>query len=369
MQIKTITCHDVYNHGASLQAFALQSYLAGQAHEVEIIDYKPAYLSNHYKLFTVSNPKYDKFFIKYIYLLAKLPGRLISLKRKKAFDRFTQNHLKLTPKRYTGNDALKADCPKADIYIAGSDQIWNTIFPNGKDPAFYLDFVPESKKRISYAASFATEKIVEEYEDFVKKQVAKIDFISVREQTAVKILNGLNINSAIQVCDPVFLLENDKWNGLASVLYHEKYMLVYDTEKSETLKKISIALAKKLNLKIYSAGAFKLSYANRNFQHSGPVEFVSLIKNAGYVISNSFHGTAFAIIFGKNFCVVNRSEAINSRMQSLLESLGLEDRLATEHHNTDDLVKEIDYSGVNSKLSEIVEGSKQFLQNAIQSET
>ena len=101
MQIKTITCHDVYNHGASLQAYALQTYLESMGHSVEIIDYKPDYLSGHYRLWTVDNPIFDKPFIKQLYLLAKLPERLISLKRKSLFDEFTTKYLKLSNQNFT----------------------------------------------------------------------------------------------------------------------------------------------------------------------------------------------------------------------------------------------------------------------------
>lgn len=106
MKIKTITCHDVYNYGASLQAYALMSYLKQLGHEVEIIDYKPDYLSNHYKL-TVVNPVYDKPIIKQLYLLAKLIPHLRSLKRKRLFDTFKHNYLKITSIRYANNDELK----------------------------------------------------------------------------------------------------------------------------------------------------------------------------------------------------------------------------------------------------------------------
>ena len=151
MQIKTITCHDVYNHGASLQAYALQTYLESLGHHVEIIDYKPDYLSSEYKLWVVANPVYDKPFIRLLYLMVKLPNRLYSLKRKKAFDSFTKNYLKLTNHRFETYDQLNEAGLDADVFIAGSDQIWNTFLPNGTDPAFYLDFTPKTSKRISYA--------------------------------------------------------------------------------------------------------------------------------------------------------------------------------------------------------------------------
>ena len=156
MQICTITCHDVYNAGASLQAYALQAYLKSLGHDVKIIDYKPDYLSRHYRLDIVGNPKYDKPILRQAYLLAKLPGRLRMLPRKRAFDSFTAKYLDLT-RRYASNAELKADPPEADIYFAGSDQIWNPLFSNGKDPAFYLDFVRRGI-RAAYAASFAVEE-------------------------------------------------------------------------------------------------------------------------------------------------------------------------------------------------------------------
>ena len=154
MKIRTITCHDVYNVGASLQAYALQTYLKSLGHDVKIIDYKPDYLSKHYRLDVVGNPKYDKPFVREAYLLAKLPERLHALPRKKTFDSFTAKHLDLT-RRYTSNEELQADPPEADVFFAGSDQIWNPLFPNGKDPAFYLDFALHGI-RASYAASFAS---------------------------------------------------------------------------------------------------------------------------------------------------------------------------------------------------------------------
>jgi len=365
MQIETITCHDVYNHGATLQAYALQRYLTEQGHDVQIIDYKPWYLSNHYKLSSINNPIFDRLIIRDLYILAKLPGRLIALRRKRAFDRFKKEHLKLTPQRFVSNLELGDNCPDADVYIAGSDQIWNTMFQNGRDAAFYLDFVPAGKKRVSYAASFATDKIESGYEEFVKSMINRFDHISVREQTGVRLLREMGINRAVQVCDPVFLLDKKAWSEITSSDFKEKYLLVYDTENSTTIKNIARAVAHRLKLKIWSIGSFRLNYADRNYYLSGPKEFVSLIKNAGFVISNSFHATAFSLIFEKNMCVVNRGEAINSRMHSLLDSLGISNRLAGADFNVEDLAENIDYVKVNELMEKTISSSKQYLKESI----
>lgn len=364
MQIKTITCHDVYNHGASLQAYALQTYLESMGHSAEIIDYKPDYLSGHYRLWTVDNPIFDKPFIKQLYLLAKLPERLISLKRKSLFDEFTTKYLKLTSHRYNSNEELKENPPQADVYIAGSDQIWNTLFQNGRDSAFYLDFAPKISKRISYAASFATEDIDKAYIPFVKKMLQNFDKISVRERCALPLLSSLGRADGVAVCDPVFLLNRKHWEGLLPKGQKTgRYLLVYDTEKSDIVKSVAQRIAKAKKLKIYNVSAFRIGYADQDLWASSPLDFVQLIRDAEYVVSNSFHATAFSMIFERNFCVINRSEHINERMKGLLMNYMLDDRLVTDY--SDSLLIDINFSEVLLSLQEDIDQSKHYLDEAL----
>ena len=365
MKIKTITCHDVYNLGASLQAYALMEYLTQLGHEVEIIDYKPEYLSRHYKLSLIANPKYEKnIILKSIYLLLKLPSRLVEKygKRKREFDKFKREYLKLTARRYTSNQELKRDLPEADLYIAGSDQIWNTLFQNGKDPAFYLKFVPQDKWKISYAASFATANIAQEYSKKIRGWLTRLDCISVRELSGIKILQDLDIDRGKVVLDPVFLLSKKEWEALLtpSEKKQEKYLLVYDFDNSEYIEKLAKRLSKKNQWKIYSIQ--KSKYADRVFGKSGPLEFLELIDNAEFIISNSFHATAFSLIFNKQFVVVNRKEGINTRMKDLLSIVNLENRMLCE--GQEELLP-IDYKGVNALLENKIDESKKYLDTAI----
>ena len=253
MKICTITCHDVYNVGASLQAYALQTYLKSLGHDVKIIDYKPDYLSKHFRLDIIGNPKYDKPFVREAYLLAKLPGRLRILPRKRAFDGFTSKHLELT-RRYASNEELKANPPEADVFLAGSDQIWNPLFPNGKDPAFYLDFVQEGI-RASYAASFAVDEFPQELRDVTAKYLAKLDYIAVREKSGLAVLDSMGIHNAETVLDPVFLLDSAHWRSIAKSPAHidKPYLLVYDFDNSYAVKAIAEKVASEHGLKIYSA--------------------------------------------------------------------------------------------------------------------
>ena len=365
MRISIITCHDVYNHGASLQAYALQTYLGALGNDVEIIDYKPDYLCGDYQLCSIDNPKYEVAFVKYLYLLAKLPCRLISLKRKRRFDEFKRDCLKLT-RKYGSCEELKKDPPQADIYIAGSDQIWNTLLPNGRDAAFYLDFAPSSKKRISYAASFATAEVVEEFKPFVQRMLKNFDVISIRERCSLSLLESLGRKDGFAVCDPVFLLSRERWEALLPKLYtKEKYLLVYDTEYSPKVKEIAMRIAKEKKLKIYNVSATRIGYADKEKWSSSPFDFVQLVHSAEYVVSNSFHATAFSLIFERDFCVVNRTEGINERMKSLLACYGLGERLVT--HYLPALLSSVDYHKIVPILQKDINGSKEFLSTALHS--
>ena len=360
MKICTITCHDVYNVGASLQAYALQTYLKSLGHDVKIIDYKPDYLSKHYRLDIVGNPKYDKPLLKQAYLLAKLPGRLRILPRKKAFDSFTAKYLDLT-KRYTSNEELKKGPPAADVYFAGSDQIWNPLFPNGKDPTFYLDFVQQGV-RASYAASFAVDEFPQELREVTAQYLDRFDHIAVRETSGLSVLKTLGITNAVTVLDPVFLLDRVQWEAMAERPEgcEAPYLLVYDFDNSASVRRLAERIAAENGLKIYSI--FDLPYAERCFPLCGPEAFLGLVQGAAFVLSNSFHATAFSVIFEKEFAVVERTEKINTRMRDFTAMLGLSDHMVTEGmaipFNTD-------WTAVNSRLKDKIDYSKAYIDEVL----
>lgn len=360
MKIKTITCHDVYNVGASLQAYALSTYLQSLGHEVEIIDYKPDYLSNHFPLVGVNNPVYDKPFVRDIYQLAKLPGRLKNRygKRKREFDEFKKQYLPVTKERYSSNEDLKKNVPMADIYFAGSDQIWNTFFRNGKDPAFYLEFAPEGAIRASYAASFATEDIAHEWKPQITQWLSKFDYISVREDSGVSIINDLGISGAEQVLDPVFLIDVSQWEKIEKKLdITDPYVLLYDFDRNLLISEYAKQIAKKNGWKIYSI--FPNSGCDKCFAQEGPTAFLWLIHHAQFVISNSFHATAFSLIYQKQFVVFNREEGINTRMRDLIYGIGLENRMICGKESTE--LDYINYASVEKNLKVKIDESKAFI--------
>jgi UDP-N-acetylglucosamine transferase subunit ALG13 len=333
-------------------------------HEVEIIDYKPDYLSNHYNLLSIDNPKWEKNIItKLTYLTLKVPTRLRGLKRKKAFDRFTSKYLNLTKSKYTSNNNLKKKLPHAEAYICGSDQIWNSLHKNGRDPAFYLDFVPDKRIKISYAASFATDTIPDEYRLMVKEKVGRLDGVSVREKSGIEILKNMNINNAVNVVDPVFLLGKDDWDDICTKTFKEDYILVYDFDNSDLIKKLATEISKEKGYKIYTINPGKLKYANKYFKFDGPETFVSLVKSAKFIISNSFHAAVFSVIYEKDFIIVNRKEAINTRMRDLLDDLNLKKRLVNENYNLKQVLRKVNYEESIEIIDNKIKFSKEYLKN------
>ena len=175
MKICTITCQNAANHGARLQCYALVHWLQKQGHEVEVIDYRPARFLDA-KLWYwpgLSIKRWAKLFLCY-------PERKRNIERRKYFDDFSRKYIPLTKQVFYNIDELRKNPPVADLYIAGSDQIWNTTFPNGTDPAYYLDFGSADIRRESFAASFATEKLQPGTESFVKENLKRFDKITVR---------------------------------------------------------------------------------------------------------------------------------------------------------------------------------------------
>lgn len=173
---------------------------------------------------------------------------------------------------------------------------------------------------------------------------------------------------AVQAVDPVFLLEKKHWLGLSEssavrVNASIPYLLVYDFQESDAIKTLAIRIASQRKLAIYSISPSKLNYAKKNFINIGPSDFLKLIKNARCVLSNSFHGTAFSIIFENDFFVVNREDGLNTRMRDFLSHLCLSDRMISVESSDDILKSYIDYSDVQKIIINDTDKSKILIDN------
>ena len=371
MKIKTLTTYNVYNYGASLQAYALMTYLSQLGHDVEIINYQPEYLTRKYNYKWV-NPesKMSRYALaRVVYRILKFLQRQTTLANKRLFDNFTHHMLHETTQLYHTFDELQKNPPEADVYIVGSDQIWNIFYEAGRDPVFYLEFV-DSGKRISYAASFSYIDIDEENCERIARSLSKFDAVSVREYHGIDILRTMGIDGT-WVLDPVFLLSVDEWKKLMKPMNetNEPYLLIYDFEGNNELKNFAIKYAKDKGLKMYSISdrAYQTRYADKHFTKTGPCEFISLIYHCSAFVSNSFHGTAFSIMFHKPFYVFGRNRhKVNSRMESLLSMFELSNRYI---HSAGDYIgeqiSEIDWVKIESMKSRFLNRSETFIQMAL----
>ena len=364
IRIKTITCHDVYNYGASLQSFALMKYLQTLGHAVEIIDYKPDYMV--YNLWAIGerwkrNPLLRVLFYAYV-----IPRRLLLKKRRRKFDQFTREFLHLTSCKYRSNEEMKSDPPFADLFFAGSDQIWNTAHHNGKDPSFFLDFAPDKCIRASYAASFSIKRIPDEFREFVKSKLNRFDAISVRETSGLEILDSLEIKGGQVVMDPVFLLKKNVWNDLIKSTPRGRFIIIYDQENNPDIRKVAKIIAAQKECRIYAfESLYPMFYADKRIIGAGPIEFLTLIKNCEVCLTNSFHATAFSLIFEKEFLTFRRMhEKVNSRMEDLLDMLNLRERIFEKETKINQL-QAINYNKVLSNIDGRVLKSKAYLQSVI----
>ncbi len=365
--IKIITLHCPLNYGAALQAYALKTYLRAIGQDAELIDYRPDYIVDKQKYTYVGKKSIAKNVIaKCAYIFAKFPSRY---KIKHNFSIFMKKELCKGDNIYHSIEDLRRDTSQADVFFTGSDQIWNTQMENGWDDAFFLSFVSKGKK-CSYAASMAKSSVLtSEEEQRFKQMLEDFDMISVREENAKNILQPLVRQEIRWVLDPVFLLSESKWKMMADKaeekVTEQKYILIYPMGDGLNVISTAQKLSKETGLPIYSISkTIRSQGVTRQFNGYTPYEFLHLIQNAQYVVTNSFHGTSFSIIFKKNFwaCSIGNT---SSRITSLLQSLDLSHRFLSDGEEKDSFVETIDYGKTYKKLEERLLYSKSYIDSCI----
>lgn len=367
-KIGIITFHNTRNYGASLQMFALFKYLQRQGHEVEIIDY----VSNISKHYNVVFPMFRKNLIEYTKQLKyNLSHHKELVHKKSLFEEFNRKYIKLTAKKYRNTISLKLMPPDEDIYITGSDQVWNTTLIGKVDDGYLLNFGKKETKKISYAASIGSDKLDERYRKKLISLISKLDKVSVRENSAKLVLSKYMDKQVSVVTDPVFLLTSEQWEealGLTDKT-NEKYIFVYLVVSSQEVVDLVNEISVNTGYPIYCINHdSRYKNVGRIIDDADPRKFVECIKNAEYVISNSFHATAFSIIFNRKFLVV-RHKTLNARIDDLLQMVNLQCRQIMK---PDDLLgidwkKEIDYSVISANLNTNIENAKEYLLDALES--
>lgn len=369
-RVGIVTIHMMNNFGAVLQSYALNSYLNSVGFDTETIDFRTPNVEKGYRFFAPFRRPMD---------LVRNFNSLFFLneikKRKKRMLDFVGNNIKLSKNVYYSNAELASSELDYDYYICGSDQIWNTYCDN-YDDAFLLAFARGKGIRLSYAASLGMPTVHPDLIPKFREELSDFSALSVRENNAIDVISSISGKQTIQVVDPVFLLSREQWQN---VMKDDKkpskpYILFYSVHGgSSEMRRYVKALSKQYHLPVLVVykNLREWLYHNIKRYDAGPAEFVSLIAGAEYVFTNSFHGCALSIVFKKNFQVFvdgTPSQGTSSRIYSLMDTLGLANRIVFREGDPVSMGKEIDWTDVMSKLSPKISSSKAFLDEALRTE-
>lgn len=365
MKIGILTYHRAENYGALLQAYALKTYLQNLGHEVSFVDYWPKYHSDYFSIFHIDFFKSRNFKGKIAMLLRLALWGIPKYIRKSRLQGFMYDHLGLSryPK-YTNDDYKTEDY---DVVVYGSDQIWRkqNLGSVGYDKWYFGSDNVSADRKITYAASMGSISVIKEDNAYVKDQMEHFSNISVREDVLQEYLSVFGITSKL-VMDPVFLLSIKDWQKIAEPTpVKGKYILFYNLLNSQESVQFVNQLSKEKKIPVVEINK-QLSFSrllNKRYVSCSSVEhFLRLIMDAEFVVSNSFHGVAFSVIFEKQFYSVGMKER-SSRVESLLTSLGIPEKYSDDGHNFDG--SNIDYSIVKNRLNELTTYSKDYLYSSL----
>ena len=346
MKIGIITIqHNSSNYGACLQAYALWKYIENKVDDCELIDvYRPdqkGYIPSEKFPYPMRKDNYIircKRFIKRILGIQTKQEIQYSVKAKIKFDRFN-SRIKYSM-AYKGIDALYSNPPVYDIYISGSDQLWNPMQPYCMEP-YFLTFVSEGQKKISYATSIGITKLTNKEKQKFKLWLSSFDAISVREYQGKKLLDSFIGNKEIkQVPDPTFLLDIEDWEKIAvKPGIDRRYILLFILQWSPELVTYCKCLSQESNLQLIVLMQTQPECHDKSYLavvDAGPQEFIGYIADAEMVITDSFHATVFSIITGvQNFYTyISPASEKGSRITDLLDTFGLENHLLSRELNT-----------------------------------
>lgn len=361
-KIGILTFHHVPNYGAVLQAYALKTYLEETSkRSVSVIDYRGCGNGSEFDPSSVfenyckSSSPLKTLVKKVLYYVKLAPDYR---KKFKKFQDFRNEFLSM--------DSTE-NFEEYDMLFYGSDQIWNPEITNGYDEMLFARFPNSDRiKNIAYSASCGDLAVIEKYGASTFLDCLKgFDAISVREKSLQQFLTANSIES-LETIDPSFLIGREQYCKALNIKAepHEKYIFVYELHNNELLEKIAKTVAEKLNCKIITIyGNINYSRHDRqNIFDAGPIEFIKYIAEAEYVLTNSFHGMAFSLIFNKNFNIV-LPPSRTSRITDFLDRINLGNRIITEE--ADACFDEIDYATVNSLLNQRINQSKAYIKEAI----
>lgn len=364
MKIGILTFHCAHNYGAMLQTFATQEMLRAAGHDVKVIDYRPPYLTEPYRWFRASRIRKKDGSFSIIHLLAEIVLLPIRYVRYHRFNRFMTQRFNLS-ERVEYSD-FKGDY---DVIIIGSDQVWNLRQTRGEFDKMYVADFPFPKSRRIYiadAVSFEPDLIDIRQKEVLCETIIRFDTLSARESDMVEWLNEFSPKKFAHIQDPVFQLNPEKWLELTKAGRTKKpYLLLYRMMDHQSILPFANKLAYNLGLEVIEIlsepDALKLGKARQTVSVE---DFLTLFAQASFVVTTSFHGTAFSLIFEKPFYTFDFENSKNLRIRSLLDSLHLNDRMLKLGAEVPAEVP-IDYNEVRNSISIIRRNAADFILEAV----
>lgn len=379
-QVGICACYATRNYGSMLQSFATQEAINKLGYTTEFIRYKkkksPVFIIKQIPRLLNSNLMFDKWMALRKKMLLSLHPTIKDRddQRKELFHRFGVQHYQCFSEEYYGYANLQKAASKYETVLVGSDQLWT---PGGLPTNFYnLMFVPKEVNKVSYATSFGVSNIPWYQKERTRRYLRRIDYLSVRELRGAEIIEELSDRQARVVADPTMLLTMEEWNERIPFkkIVEFPYIFCYFLGENEAHRNIAEELSRKTGLEIVSTPVLDsfvkkdLSFGHEQRFDIGPDDFVNLIRNAEYVLTDSFHGTIFSLLYHKQFMTFSRfssgTQSRNSRIDSILHLTGLDARRYREDVHCS-IQKEIDYTSVDGKIADLRKESYEFLTTAL----
>lgn len=360
--IHVITLQNVANYGSVLQALATQELFESLGFDVKFYNYKRKESLTIYSkiIYFVKTQGIKGLFKSFLWIPSWI-------KENSIFQKFIKKHLNTIPQIVCESDDFKKITLDADIYCTGSDQTWNSGWNNGILSPLFLDFAPADKPKIAYAASFGKSSLDENEKARTKELLSQYSFISVRENSAVDICNDLGIK-AYQVVDPTLQMTANFWQKFSKPINCKGYCLLYQLNTNRSFDKFAIEFCKKKGLKLirFCHRLDKMFLpADIHLPMPQVEDFISFIDHADFVLTDSFHCSAFASNLNKQF--LSFFPEYGGRIKSLLDLLHLENRHIVDLNSIDDYVNmpNIDFDKVNAILEQERNKTVELLKDAV----
>lgn len=368
-EVGVITMHRVINYGSALQAYATQRIIEKLGYKCEIIDYQFPNEFQYQRGYKYAQLTWKNKLAKFLRLKARW-------RKEDKFNKFYKHYLNLSQYHYSYNE-IHNNPPIYDIYMTGSDQVWNPTHTRGDD-TFLLGFIPETKNKVSFSASFANKEIPKDYYKLYTKLLSQYQQISVRENNGKEIIKTLLNKEVTVTLDPTLMLNKEEWLNLITPIKKkfnkEQYILIYALNYAFDPSPYIYVLLKELQEKtgyvVYSFTKIPSNFKIRNIHfvnEASPIEFLQIFSNASFIITSSFHGTAFAVNFGiPLISIINNTQIVDDRQSDLLKKLNLNKCIVKKGTPIKDInFDKFQTESGQEKLNKLRQVSLSFLKNAL----